>query len=638
MITDPIQYLLPPPRDAVVLDGHFELPDEPIVDLVAPSRDAIWQRLVRGLGELNLNPLLGHPRLGHPRLSAGTDAHIRLTLDSQDPHGESYRLQIDAQGIRIQGSDREGLAHGVSTLLQWLRIHLPDPHSGTGQRKLPALRVVDRPAFRHRGVLLDISRDKVPSLATLCDLIDLLASWKINQVQLYMEHTFAYRGHEAVWRDASPLTAEDIRTLDAYCKLRFIELVPNQNSFGHFHRWLIHEPYRRLAESPEGIEHPFSVEREPFSLCPIDPGSLDLLAGLYDQLLPCFSSQTFNVGLDETFDIGFGRSAGVCAERGKGRVYLEFLQRVEKLVSDRGHRMQFWGDVILNDPELLSELPPRAIALEWGYEADHPFAEDTRLFQDSGLEFYVCPGTSSWNSFAGRVHNAVDNLASAAVHGHARGALGYLIADWGDNGHLQPLPVSYPGLVTGAAFAWNVDAAQAPHQLPLEELLDLHVFRDSKSIMGGVSLGLGNVYLGTGATAANGSALFFALIFAHKASVDRRGRGMTLARLRATLDRIEGVVQGLPSASMNRPDADLVRDELSWVADISRVGAEVALARIEIGEDEPLNALPRVVRTHLSARVGELVERHREIWLARNREGGLESSAARLSRVQQLLA
>jgi hypothetical protein len=27
-----------------------------------------------------------------------------------------------------------------------------------------------------------------------------------------------------------------------------VELVPNQNSFGHFHRWLKHAAYRKYAE------------------------------------------------------------------------------------------------------------------------------------------------------------------------------------------------------------------------------------------------------------------------------------------------------------------------------------------------------------------------------------------------------
>lgn len=71
--------------------------------------------------------------------------------------------------------------------------------------------------------MLDISRNKVPKMKTLYRLLDRLAEWKINQFQLYMEHTFAYSDHREVWADASPMTAEEIRDLDAYCRERFIE-------------------------------------------------------------------------------------------------------------------------------------------------------------------------------------------------------------------------------------------------------------------------------------------------------------------------------------------------------------------------------------------------------------------------------
>jgi hexosaminidase len=103
--------------------------------------------------------------------------------------------------------------------------------------------------------MLDISRSKVPTLATLRDLAGRLASWKINQLQLYMEHTFPYTGHEDVWRDASPISPDEILSLDAYCRERHIELVPNQNTLGHFERWLRHgryspSPRTRAAGAP----------------------------------------------------------------------------------------------------------------------------------------------------------------------------------------------------------------------------------------------------------------------------------------------------------------------------------------------------------------------------------------------------
>ena len=358
--------------------------------------------------------------------------------------------------------------------------------------------------------MLDISRDKVPTMATLFALIDMLAEWKINQLQLYTEHTFAYSKHRTVWEHASPITADEIQQLDQYCRERFIDLVPNQNSFGHMERWLKHAEYAHLSEANDGAETPWGFRwKGPFSMCPTDPKSLELLKELYTELLPNFSSPFFNVGCDETFDIGQGRSKSDCGRLGVHRVYLNFINQVNDLVKSNGRQMMFWGDVILHQPDLIAELPKNVIALQWGYEANHPFDKEGAQFKQAGVPFYVCPGTSSWNSIAGRSQNAIENLRAAAESGLRHGAIGYLITDWGDNGHLQYLPVSYFGFAAGAAFSWCL---KSNAELDVTAVLNHHAFKDSTGTLGHVAMELGKVCDVCGKSNVNGSALFRLLV------------------------------------------------------------------------------------------------------------------------------
>ena len=145
--------------------------------------------------------------------------------------------------MRIAAGEPRGLLHGVRSFAQLLRERAPC---------LPCLEVRDAPDLPRRGFMLDVSRDRVPTEASLCALVEQLAALKLNVLQLYTEHTFAYPGHEAVWRDASPLTPEEIVRLDAFCAERGVELVPNQNGFGHMERWLRHPAYRALGELESG--------------------------------------------------------------------------------------------------------------------------------------------------------------------------------------------------------------------------------------------------------------------------------------------------------------------------------------------------------------------------------------------------
>ena len=68
--------------------------------------------------------------------------------------------------------------------------------------------------------------------------------------------------------------------------------------------------------------------------------------------------------------------------------------------------MQCWGDIVLEHPELIPELPRDATALNWGYEADHPFDDEGAKFARAGIDFQVCPGTSAWLSLGGRTQNS----------------------------------------------------------------------------------------------------------------------------------------------------------------------------------------------------------------------------------------
>ncbi len=422
----------------------------------------------------------------HQPLSAIKVARTR----SVPIHPEGYTLTISKNGIEITFRETGGLRAASATLRQLLREY---------GRRLPCLKIRDWPDFPRRGVMLDISRGRVPKLETLIDLAEKLSDLKINELQVYTEHTFAYKKYKSVWQSWGALTGEEICKLDARCRELGIDLVPNQNSFGHLRYFLEDPKLKKLGE----ISEPFLAEsddtatgdqdflRRPTTLAPNHPGTLPFLRGLYDELLPNFSSEFFNVGCDETWDLGKGRSKNLCDANGKGRVYLDFLKQIQREVSTRGKTMTFWGDIILKHPSLIRELPKNCIALNWGYEANHPFTKEAGEFAKAGIPFYVCPGTSTWQTLVGKHDNALANLRAAANAGKKFGAIGFLNTDWGDGGHPQPLAVSWPLLAAGAALAWN---SKALDQRSLLAVLSRDVFDDASGKVAQAGLKLGRAH------------------------------------------------------------------------------------------------------------------------------------------------
>jgi hypothetical protein len=620
-------------RGALALSTPLELRPPP--GFASPALDALRAELARqgvplGPSERGLELVLDG-RSGHPR--------------------EGYGLRISPGGVRLVASRGVGLNHGLRTLLQLLRLAEQD----AGQRQLPAVVIEDAPAFERRGVMLDVSRDRVPRMDYLFALVERLAEWKLNELQLYFEHAFAYAGHERVWRGVDPFAPDEIRALDAHCRLHGIELVPNQQSFGHLHHWLKHRQYRHLAEVPEGILHPFlgagETTPEPFSLCPTDPRSLAFLGGLYDELLPCFTSGDFNVGLDETIDLGPGRSAAAIQEKGVGRVYLEFLRSVHGLVGTRGKRMQFWADILLHHAELVPEVPKDAVAMLWGYEADHPFERETATLAEAGLPFYVCPGTSSWQSIGGRLENMLANVHSAATWGAARGARGLLVTDWGDRGHLQPPSVSWLGFALTADLAWN------PRELPLvaaehlDHLLTKHLgaLDPLHFVLEGRFLALGRAGRTCEVAVRNASPLSLLLTRFDAAFPPPELRDLHpyrlsradefLASQAAPHVRCDGALRLL---SLSRPKAEtepslVVARELTWAANLLRFACNLGFERLRVADGRPIGALPEDVRRQLAARLEPLITEHRALWLLRSRPGGLDRSARWLERILEAL-
>ena len=345
--------------------------------------------------------------------------------------------------------------------------------------------------FDRRGLMLDISRNRVPTMATLHSLIDALQALKYNELQLYTEHTFAYAEHKTVWQNASPLTASEILELDSYCADRGIELVPNQNSFGHMERWLRHPKYRHLAESPDGFIHPISGEaKHPSTLHP-STESLDFIDQLFCELLPNFKSKQVNVGGDEPWELGKGRSKNLADKVGKHRVYLDYMRRVCEIAEKYGRTAQFWADIIMERPDLVMELPNGVIPVIWGYEGDSPFAEQCRIVAESGFrgQFYVAPGAGNWNSFSGRLEVAKANIHQAAKQGHAHGARGLLLTAWGDNGHHQPWFTLYPALVIAAAESHG----QTLDETELAEKIDTLFYPDEPKGHGTSICALGQI-------------------------------------------------------------------------------------------------------------------------------------------------
>lgn len=486
----------------------------------------------------------------------------------------------------------------------------------------PCMDISDWPEFEKRGVMLDVSRCRIPTMREFFEIIDLLASLKFNHLQLYTEHTFAYSGHEDVWRGWSPLTPNEIQRLDTYCQSKGMALAANQNCFGHLAHWLKMPQYQHLAETHGDWMFDVWPRSGPFSLCPTDEKSVDFVRDLLTQLCPNFSSPIVNIGCDETYDVGFGRSREAVQTKGRHAVYAEFVDTVCGIARDVGKRPAFWADIALHDPETLDRLPQDLIALCWGYEPDSQFFHWAWECNSRGMQTWVCPGTSSWCSITGRSTESLENIRRASEADIEAVADGFLITDWGDRGHHQSWPISLLGIARAAQAAWNPEASTED----LNALISEWAYGDASGGIADLVHDIGNIDYPIRQIAGkltrpndpkpaprllNQSALFADLWKPWEAGAEIA----PLAMWHEAAERLHDcrVKLGKSSASA------LIRDELGHTLDC----ATLALTRAT------LRRKPNATSGEIAALMPQLqhiMQEHARLWPVRSRSGGLEQS------------
>lgn len=293
---------------------------------------------------------------------------------------EGYRLSVDAQGITATSATARGMYYALTSLRKMLPA---DIGAGVkdGQSKsytLPLVSITDKPRFRYRGFMLDVSRhfftaDEVKRM------IDIMALYKMNTFHFHLTDDQGWRWEVKRYprltqvgsiASNSYLTAyklgpyhtnaqygpyfytqEQLRDIVAYAAERHIEVVPEIDMPGHITSAMVAYPeYSCRPNIHREVRTTGGIFNDVLNVG--NPEAVQFAKNVLDELMDIFPSKTIHIGGDECPD-AWWRSNEQCQARYNAlrlthyrQLQSHFIKEIDEHVKSKGRKLALWNESI----------------------------------------------------------------------------------------------------------------------------------------------------------------------------------------------------------------------------------------------------------------------------------------------------
>ncbi len=346
-----------------------------------------------------------------------------------EPGFEGYVIKIEKNYLLVLAQTETGLFYGFQSLQQLFKMGA-----------IPCGEIYDKPSFAVRAWQDDISRGPIPRLTQLKKEIRTLSYYKLNYFTLYTEHVFKYKSHPDLALEDG-LSANDIIELQQYAQLFHVQLIANQQSFGHLEKILEKPAYAHLGEK----QH---------ILSPNQAGSYQLLKDFYEEQNACYTGNYFMINADETFGLGSEQNKHLADSLGIAGLYAYHINKIYNLIKPSGKQILMWSDIIANYPEIKNKIPKDIVLIPWAYHDAKSFEDMLKPISEAGFDFWVAPGINNWLNIFPNLNVAQNNCYNLIRDAYQFGAKGVLNTSWDDDGYAL-FENNWQGFIWGADLSWN---------------------------------------------------------------------------------------------------------------------------------------------------------------------------------------
>lgn len=336
--------------------------------------------------DLNIPNELDHLRTGVNAISEilPDDLNGLITADWCSEPGIKISKSADSYTIRFQRACE--LFRGLG-----LAAAHSEVHAESISQNMP---------FQTLGIMYDCSRNSVPTITTIKQILTRMALMGYNALMLYTEDTYTVTSRPEFGHYRGRYSHAEIKEIDDFAYNLGIELIPCIQTLAHLERFL-------RWQSTENIQD------NKYILLSENSDVYNLIEEMISSISSCVRSNRIHLGLDEAHGLGLGHYLEHHGYQRPEKIMQIHLEAIEKICLHLQLKPMMWGDMIFRmnipgagyyDSEIVlpdgtgSIIPKSFDLIYWDYyHTDEEFYEkyiDEHLKQ--GIKPLFAAGVCSW--------------------------------------------------------------------------------------------------------------------------------------------------------------------------------------------------------------------------------------------------
>lgn len=367
--------------------------------------------------------------------SAGADAVIRDMLQYLGADGGEQGLVLEtaertAPGLSVKKADGVlRIAYSEKAYL-FRGLGLAVEHGDE-----ETLDIEQVSCFEGNGVMLDCSRNAVPRVETVKDMVRQLALMGHNTLLLYTEDTYEIEGEPYFGYMRGRYSLDELRELDAFAYERGVEMIPCIQTLAHLNAALRWQAYYDVKD----IDDILVAEYEP---------TYALVEKMIAACRAAFRTHRIHIGMDEAGHLGRGKYKDIHGDTPSIDIMCRHLERVLALCEQYDFRPMMWNDMFFTlagasynpqagvDPSLLERVPPQISMVYWDYYGTDQETYDQNTQKQMGFpnELIFAGGAWKWSGHVPCMYHSLQVSRLALDSCRRYGVKRVFTTAWGDNG------------------------------------------------------------------------------------------------------------------------------------------------------------------------------------------------------------